>query len=51
MNLMVFLGDWLEDGENYKFEILLEPEEKELSISQQDKQIVEFEKAIPIEDF
>ena len=46
-----FSGNWLEDGENYKFEILLEPEEKELSISQQDKQIVEFEKAIPIEDF
>ena len=37
----VFSGNWLEDGENYKFEILLEPEENEFSISQKNAKITE----------
>jgi len=37
----LFSGNWVEEGQNYKFDILLEPEEKELDISQQCEQITE----------
>ena len=46
----LFSGNWVEEGENYKFDILLEPEEKALDISQQDEQITESAEEIPTKE-
>ncbi|WP_436861095.1 hypothetical protein [Acinetobacter haemolyticus] len=45
-----FSGNWLEDGENYKLEILLEPEEKEINISQHNEKIGESDEENPTEE-
>ena len=46
----LFSGNWVEEGGNYKFDILLEPEEKALDISQQDEQITESAEEIPTKE-